>query len=105
MGLIILPDGSIKWVYEGQRQPTLTDKQCDSLIAHFFDVFIFFKAAFIIFMSIKGTMMWRRSNFMRCQVISLLVISCILVSSHYCDHKPIGAQRDYDQVQRPGLAI
>lgn len=86
MGLIILPDGSIKWIYEGEKQPTLTDKMCDSFIAHVFDVFIFLKAAFIVFMSIKGIMMWRKSNFMRCQVISLLVISCILVSLHCCSN-------------------
>ncbi len=80
MGLHILPDGSIKWVYEGQRLPTLTDKTCDSLISHFFDVFIFMKAAFICYTSVKGIMMWRRSNYMGCQVISLLTLSLILVS-------------------------
>ena len=80
MGLIILPDGSIKWIYMGLKQPVLTDKECNNWIAHFFDVFIFLKAAFIIFFSMKGIMLWRRSNFMGCQVIMLLTVSMILVS-------------------------
>lgn len=76
-----MPNGSIRWIYiDGSREPTLTDKMCDSLIAHFFDVFIFFKAAFIVFMSIKGIIMWRKSKFLRCQVITVLTVSACLVS-------------------------
>jgi len=84
MPLEKMPNGAVRWIYQGgDRQPTLTDKMCDSYIAHFFDVFIFLKAAFIVFMSIKGIIIWRKSKFLRCQVITVLTTSALIVSPLY----------------------
>ena len=63
---IVFKDGSVVWIYGGLSDPSLTEDSCPSIIRSFFDVFIFVKAAFICFVSIRGIMLWSRSKFMRC---------------------------------------